>query len=126
MAIDRELKSDIKKLVGDGSRAAKFAMLEKIDAANRELSSALPRTDFWGIVKRHGRPVVAVAVACTLYNRRHRLDGWGLQWAQAVLDLLPFAWTQGNTDRATIRDVDLHPTAICAYAKEFIKLTTEP
>ena len=99
--------------------------LAKIDAANRELSTAAPRTDFNGILGRHGRAVVAVAVACTLRNRWERLEGWGIEWALAVLDLLPFVWTQGNMDRATIRDTVLHPTAICDYAGDFIRLTSE-
>ena len=125
MKLDRELTREIRKLVGDGSRDAKFAMLAKIDAANRELSTAAPRTDFSGILGRHGRAVVAVAVACTLRNRWERLEGWGIEWALAVLDLLPFVWTQGNMDRATIRDTVLHPTAICDYAGDFIRLTSE-
>ena len=125
MKLDRELTREIRKLVGDGSRDAKFAMLAKIDAANRELSTAAPRTDFSGILGRHGRAVVAVAVACTLRNRRERLDDWGINWALKVLDLLPFVWTQSNVDRATIKDYALHPTAICTYAGDFIKLTTE-
>lgn len=122
--LDSTLVREIKNLVGDGSKAAKFEMLAKIDAANRELAGSAARTNFYAVLKKHGRAVVAVAVACTLRNRWERLDCWGINWALAVLDLLPFVWTQGNMDRATIKDYELHPTAICDYAGDFIKLTT--
>lgn len=123
--LDRTLVREIKRLVGDGSKEAKIEMLKKIDAANRELAGAAARTEFYNVLKKHGRAVVAVAVACTLRNRWERLDGWGINWALKVLDLLPFVWTQSNMDRATIKDHALHPTAICTYAGDFIKLTTE-
>ena len=68
--------------------------------------------------------MTALVIASTLYQRRERLDNWGLLWARAVLEL----WTnRGRTfvERACIDDWFYHPTKICEYAGSFIRVTTE-
>lgn len=121
--VDRTLMREIKKLTGDGSREAKFALLHKVDAAAKDLADH-PRDRFQDCIKTHDRAVVAICVAATLYERRDRLDRWQLKWAQEVLDIIP-GWTDGNRRRAYIDDWEMHPTAICDYAGKTIKLWTE-
>ena len=123
MMIDKSLVREIKVLNGDGSREARFASWRHIEAAKKELSSTAAPVRFSDCLKKYGRGVVALCVASTLYEKRERLDNWGLRWSTCVLDL----WTnRGPTfrERAVIED-GLHPTRICDYAGEFIKLTTE-
>jgi hypothetical protein len=123
MKLDRTFAREIKALNGDGSREARFETLNKIRAANKELSTPEVRERFNDCMKTHGRAVTALCVASTLYTRRERLDEWGLTWALAVLNL----WTNkmpSFIDRASIDD-GLHPTRICEYAGSFIRLTTE-
>lgn len=124
--LDRVLAKDIQREAnGDGSREAKFAFMKRVEAANKALSTPeVVRGGFDAAIKEHGRVSVSVCVAATLYNRRERLDKWGFLWATEVLSL----WTNrtpSGIDRATIRDETLHPTSICGYAGEFIRLTTE-
>ena len=124
MKLDRSLVKEIKALTGDGSREAKFSLLRKLEAARKDLSTTRVRDTFTDCLKKHGRAAVAVCVAATLDARRDRLDGWGWRWARAVLDLLPFDVTPRNLERAHIED-GLHPTRICEYAGDLIRLTTE-
>lgn len=126
MKLDVVLSKDIKREAnGDGSREAKFAFMKRVEAANKALSAPeVACGGFYAAIKEHGRVPVAICVAATLYNRRERLDRWGFSWATEVLNL----WTNrtpSGIDRATIRDEMLHPTSICRYAEEFIRLTME-
>ena len=124
MTLDRSLAREIKALNGDGTREARFETLRKVRAANKDLSTREVRNNFNDCLKKHGRAAVAICVAATLYRRRERLDGWGFLWALAVIDL----WTNRTPsalDTVFIDDCGLHPTRICEYAKDFIKLMTE-
>ena len=121
--LDKTLVKAIKVAVGDGSREAKFALLAKIDAAAKDMSTPKIRERFNEMVVKHGRAVTAICVAATIFERRYRLDDWRIDWATAVLEL----WTTkpaSGVIRAYIRD-DLHPTRICEYADSFIRLTSE-
>lgn len=123
MKLDSTLAREVKALNGDGSREARFETLRRVEAAKKDLSSPRVRDGFNEALRLHGRAITAVCVAATLYTRRERIDRWGLGWALAILDL----WTnRGRTfvDRANIDD-GLHPTRICEYAGELIRLTTE-
>lgn len=124
MRLDRTLEKEIRAVTGDGSRAAKFALLSKIDAAAADMSSPGIRETFCDCLRKHGRAVTAICVAVTLVERKERLDRWGLSWALDVVGLLPTNFTQGNKERAYIND-GLHPTRICEYARTFIRLTSE-
>ena len=124
MKLDRTLVREINSLIGNGSREAKFAMLKRIDAAKKDLSTPQVRSAFDVCLRKHGRAVVAVCVAATLDARKDRLDYWGWRWAHEVLSLLPKNITPENLGRAHIDD-GIHPTAICDYAGSFIRLTTE-
>lgn len=124
MKTDRELLKEVKMLAGDGSREAKFALLRRIDAARKDLSTPKARETFNVCLSKHGRAVVAVCVAATLDARKDRLDGWNWVWAYEVLSALPRGITLRNLERAHIDD-GLHPTAICDYAGPFIRATTE-
>ena len=123
MKIDKELAKEIKALNGDGSRAARFETWRRVEAAKKELSSTDAARKFGECLKKHGRAVVALCVASTLYERRERLDGWGIWWATAVLDI----WTNRGPsfrERAAIDD-GLHPTRICEYAGPFMRAVIE-
>jgi hypothetical protein len=123
MKLDSTLSREIKALNGDGTREARFETLRRVKAAQGDLSTPNVREEFGRALQLHGRAVVALCVAATLYTRRERIDGWGLLWALTVLDL----WTNRGPqfiDRANIDD-GLHPTRICEYAGELIRLTTE-
>lgn len=123
MKLDKTLVRELKTLDGNGTREARFDTLRRVLAAREDLSSPEVREKFSECLRRHGRPAVAVCVAATLYTRRERIDGWGLPWAFAVLE----HWTNRGAhfiERASIDD-GLHPTRICEYAGEFIRLTTE-
>ena len=123
MKLDSTLSREIKALNGDGTREARFETLRRVEAAQKDLSTPNVREEFGRALQLHGRAVVALCVAATLYTRRERIDGWGLLWALTVLDL----WTNRGPqfiDRANIDD-GLHPTRICEYAGELIRLTTE-
>lgn len=123
MKLDRTFSKEIIKLNGDGSREAKFATLKRVKAAKRSLSTTGVINNFDECVKEHGRSIVALCVAATLYWRRERIDFWGYEWAKEVIAL----WTNRgccSLDEAHIDD-GLHPTRICEYAASFIKLTSE-
>lgn len=124
MNLDRTLIREVKSLIGNGSREAKFAMLKRIDAAKKDLSTTKVRYTFTDCLREHGRAVVAVCVAATLDARKDRLDYWGWRWAHEVLSILPQNITPENLKRAHIDD-GIHPTAICDYAGSLIRLTTE-
>lgn len=124
MKLDRTLVKEIKAATGNGSREAKFALLKRIDAAKKDLSTTKVRDTFNDCLRDHGRAVVAICVAATLDARKDRLDHWGWRWAHEVLSLLPQSFTPGNKERGCIDD-GIHPTAICDYAGSFIRLTTE-
>lgn len=70
----------------------------------------------------YGRIPVAICIAATLYQRRERLDYWNFAWATEILDLWTNRTPHGIED-ACIND-GIHPTRICEYAGDFIKLTT--
>lgn len=123
MKLDRTLVTEIKAAVGDGSRTAKFRLLARVSDACVDLSRADIRTEFGNVLRKHGRVPVVICVAATLDARKERLDYWEIGWAQEVLSLLP-GWTQGNRDRAHIED-GIHPTAICDYAGNLIRYTSE-
>ena len=123
MKLDRTLVREIKALTGDGSREAKFALLKRIDAAKNDLSTIKVHDTFNDCLYEHGRGVVIICVAATLDARKERLDFWKWEWALEVLKLLPM-FTPGNLARAYIDD-GIHPTAICDYAGNLIRLTTE-
>lgn len=123
LRLDRTLAREIKALNGDGSREARFETLRKVRSASRDLSTPGVRDSFFDALKAHGRAVIALCVASTLYLRRERLDGWGFDWARDVLDL----WTNrapSALDTARIDD-GLHPTRICEYAGSFIRENAE-
>lgn len=123
MTLDRELSRELRALNGDGSREARFGTWRRVEAARKDLSSPEVRESFNECLRRHGRAVVSLCVAATLYTKRERLDGWCLSWALAVLDL----WQNRGPsfiERAVIDD-GLHPTRICEYAGELIRVTTE-
>ncbi len=125
MKLDRTLVREIKTLIGNGSREAKFAALKRMDAAKTDLSATKVRDTFTYCLREHGRAVVAICVAVTLDARKDRLGYWGWRWAREVLSLLPQnIITPGNLERARIED-GIHPTAICDYAGSFIRFTTE-
>lgn len=123
MKLDRTFIREVKALVGDGSNEAKFAMMKKVDAARKDLSTTNIRNTFTDCLRKHGRAAVAVCVAATLDERKERLDYANWRWAHEVLLLLP-NMTRGNLERAHIDD-GIHPTAICDYAGSLIRLTTE-
>lgn len=121
--LDRTLSREIKALNGDGERADRFDTLRKVRAAVKDLSTPEVMNRFDDCIKSHGRAVVALCVASTIYSRRDRLDDYGLDWARSVLNL----WTNkfpSYIDTANIDD-GLHPTRIFEYAGSFIRLTTE-
>lgn len=123
MKLDSTLSREIKALNGDGTREARFETLRRVKAAQKDLSTPNVREEFGRALQLHGRAIVSLCVAATLWARRERIDGWGLLWALTVLDL----WTNRGPqfiDRANIDD-GLHPTRICEYAGELIRLTTE-
>lgn len=123
LIIEKELRREIMKMNGDRSREARIAMRDKVYAASVELSSTQAPYIFADVLKRHGRAAVALAVASTLWENRGRLENWNLDWALAVLKL----WETKRslyTETAAIRD-GLHPTRICEYAGEFIRMTGE-
>lgn len=124
MRLDRTFVREVKALCGDGSRDAKFAMLRRIDAARKDLSTTEIRRTINDCIRKHGRAVVCVCVAATLDARKERLDRWGWRWAHEVLSILPHSITPGNLQRAHIDD-GIHPTAICAYAESLIRVTIE-
>lgn len=120
MKIDRTLEKEIKAAVGDGSREARLALNTRVRAACKDLSTTKVRDTFGETLQRHGRVPVALCVAATLQDRAWRLDSWGLSWALQVMGL----WTTHPKNPPLIDD-GIHPTAICEYAAEFIRLTTE-
>lgn len=122
MRLDRTLSAEIKAAAGS-DRAAKFDLLRRVSAARADLSTTKVRSTFNDTLRKHGRVPVAICIAATLEARRERLDYFGITWAREVLSLLP-GWTAGNKERGHIED-GIHPTAICDYARDFIKYTTE-
>jgi hypothetical protein len=123
MKLDATLAREIKAANGDGSRDAKFALLHRIDAAVKDMSTPEIMERFNEMLVKHGRAVTAICVAATIWVRLERLDRWQMKWAEAVLAL----WTTKppmGAYRASFDD-GLHPTRICEYAASFIKCSTE-
>lgn len=123
MKLDRTFSAELRKLNGDVGRDAKFATLKRVKDAKRSLSTPDVIYNFDECVKVHGRSIVALCVASTLYLRRERINFWGYEWAKEVIAL----WTNRgccSLDDANIDD-GLHPTRICDYAELLIILTTE-
>ena len=124
LKIDPELAREIKAVNGDGSRETRFAYMKKVEDTRKDLSRAGVDAgeNFAECLKEHGRATVAICVAATLDRRHDRLENWGFLWARGVLEL----WTNrppSGIERACIRDETRHPTAICAYAGDFIRAT---
>lgn len=96
MKADRELKREIKRANGDGSRDAKFELIRRVKAACAAMSTTKVAGEFYEILHEHGRVPVALCVAATIYARRERLDypsegvGSGLsrRRGQRILELL--------------------------------------
>lgn len=123
--LDRTLAKEIKAANGDGSREAKFSLLHRIDEAAKDFSTPDVIRDFDRLLAKHGRAVTAICIAATIWLRLERLDGWQFLWAQQVLE----QWTtkpktENGISRAYIND-GLHPTRICEYAGQFIRLNSE-
>lgn len=124
MKLDRTLIKELKALIGDGSREAKFNMIAKLVAAKNDLSTTEVRETFTDCLRKHGRAAVAVCVAVTLDDRKERLGCANYEWALTVLSLIPYELT--DVFRARVKIVDgIHPTAINDYAGGLIKYTTE-
>lgn len=120
MTLDRELAREIKRAAPERKdREAYFAFAKKVKSAKADMSTTKIRECFDGLSEKHGRPVTAIVVAATLWMRRERLDRWKLKWAMEVLDCWPH--TPGLLDDAAIDD-GIHPTAICDYAGDFIRM----
>ena len=124
MKLDRTLAREIRSLGGDGSRAAKFALLRRIDAVRADLSTPQVMTNFDDCVMKHGRAIVAVCVAATLNARHDFIGDWKIYWIDGVLNVLPSCITQQNLERAVIDD-GLHFSRVCEYARSFILATSE-
>ena len=123
MALDRALAREIKRAAPDRrDREAYFAFAERIRATKAEMSSPAVRDHFYEMLAKHGRPETAIVLAATIWDRRKRLDGWKLKWAEEVLDRWPH--TPYLLEDAAIQD-GLHPSRICEYAGEFIRLNEE-
>lgn len=125
MKLDNELAREIKKAQGDGSREARFSLWNEVqdarDLMGDEAFEGPSRLN--ECLGRYGRAVTALVVASTLFQRKERIDRWGLAWALEVLKL----WTNRGpsfVERAAIDDWFFHPTRICEYAASFIRCTT--
>ena len=120
--IDRELAKEIRKANGDGSRDAKFELLSRVKAANKDLSTPNVIRSFNDTLKKHGRVPVAICIAVTAVMREDRLNRWIVDWGREVLRL----WSnRPNTISVALIDDNLHPTRIEEYAKSFVDSTTE-
>lgn len=123
MALDGNLAREIKRAAPDrGNRAAYFEFAAKVRAAKNDMSNAGVREHFGELLVKHGRPVTAIVIAATLWERQKRLGGWNAAWARDVLDCWPH--TPGLLEDAAIQD-GLHPSRICEYAGSFIQANTE-
>ena len=124
MKLDRKFAYEIKKEAnGDGSRDARLAFIQKVRGASKMMSSPnVLYGKYYEAFRIYGRIPVAICIAATLYQRRERLDYWNFAWATEILDLWTNRTPHGIED-ACIND-GIHPTRICEYAGDFIKLTT--
>ena len=117
--VDRELAREIRATIKSGSDADRRAARIAVKKAIRALSTPDIRNTFSDVLREHGRANVAIAVACTLKARAWRIDNWGLLWAQDVLH----NWQPVDYCDYAIMD-ELHPTRICEYAADLVKMTT--
>lgn len=123
LKLERTLAREIKRAAPPlNDRAAFHAFAAKIREAKRDMSCTGIRDHFYDMLAKHGRPVTAIVLAATLWARQKRLEGWKLSWAQDVLDCWPH--TLGLLEEAAIDD-GLHPSRICEYAGDFIRLNEE-
>ena len=125
MKLDRELIRDIKKQAnGDGSRKVKMAFLKRVRDTKKALSTPdVMLGGFDAAIKEYGRVPVAICTAATLWQRKERIDILKIDWAMEVL----IGWNNRTNSTIEIAAIDdgLHPTRICGYAGDFIRLTTE-
>lgn len=121
MKLDCTFAREIKKTNGDGSREAKFALLKTIRETSKALSTPNVMYSYDDCIKKFGRVPVAICTAATIYERRNRLNGSSIQWANEILKL----WTNRPDDLfCAYIDDGLHPTRIEEYARNLICLTT--
>lgn len=120
--IDECLKREIIKANGDGTREAKFKLLDKVRKCRRDMSTPEIVSNFNDILKKHGRVPVIICIAATLIERANRIDNWEFQWAADVIN----CWTTRPISLSSaVIDDGLHPTRICEYASKLIRLTKE-
>ena len=123
MGLDKCLAREIRRAAPQrNDREAYFAFAEQVRAARADMSCTDVRDHFNEMLCKHGRAVTAIVLAATLWERRESLAGWKLSWAQEVIDCWPH--TDGLLDDAVIHD-GLHPSRICEYAGDFIRLNEE-
>ena len=122
MKLDQTFAREIKKANGDGSREAKFAILNPAKAASHEMSTPDVMRNFPTILKKYGRVAVGLCVAATILDRADRLGPASVRWAREVMNL----WTNRPSDPNCVLIADnLHPTRIEEYAGSLIELTTD-
>lgn len=123
MKLDKTFANEVKKAAnGNGSKEARFAFLNPAREAARKLSTPNVRNDFDNVLREYGRATVGLCVAVTVWERRNRLEGRTVRWAEEVLKL----WTnRPHDDLCLFINDGLHPSRIEEYAGSLIKFTTE-
>ena len=125
MQLDLMLLMEVQALRGDGGRKSWIALLDRVEAARKDLSTTDVRRTFQDTLHKHGRAVVAVCVAATLMARADRLQKWGTVWAQGVLDQLQEWGSRDLLRLSALIDDGIHPTAICEYAQPLFRETIQ-
>ena len=123
--LEKTFAAEIRKANGDGTLAARMALIKQVRAARAALSTPAVINKFGEILRAHGRIPVALCVAATIHVHRE----WfgcslaAIQWAEDVLG----CWTNRSAyamEDAYIRD-NLHYTRILEYAGNFIRMTSD-
>lgn len=120
------LTGEIKKFLGTGNHPEVYERLREtaksMENINRYNHAGVDG-EFTKCLKKHGRAAVAICIASTLWEHRWRLDEWNLSWALDVLNL--WTWKHGESHLRACICGNSHPTTICNYSAEFIKLNSD-
>lgn len=124
--LSSELAREIKKFLGTGNHPEVYERLSETAKSMEGITRynhAGADGEFEKCLKKHGRAAVSICIASTLWENRWRLDEWNLSWALDILNL--WTWKHGESHLRACICGNSHPTTICNYSGEFIKLNSD-
>lgn len=120
--VDKTLIREIRRATKTDTLQEALVFRQKIRGAARDASSPEITRRYNELLKTHGRVIVALITAATIYTQRDHHNDKYIAWAEEIIK----NWFNRPSDfyGYTIVD-DLHPLRIEEYAGSFIAVTTD-